>query len=109
VFFSTRQGWWNGRVNQALYGLRQGDLTLFLAPTGQPWGGGPAGGVALFDRALDPREREDLAARRPAEAAALRALLEQHLAQLEAERFDALDGPDEATLDMLRDIGYIGR
>ncbi|MEQ1894404.1 MAG: sulfatase, partial [Planctomycetota bacterium] len=109
VWFSTRQGWWNGRANQALYGLRRGALSLVFAPTGEPWGGGEPGSVALFDRALDPAEEQDLAARRPADTAALRALLEQRLVEFDVGQVDPLDTPDAATLDMLRDIGYLGR
>lgn len=109
IFFSTRQGWWNGRGNQPLYGLRQGDHTLVFAPEGEPWGGGPAGAVTLRDAARDPAEREDFAAREPELVARLRARLAARLAELGAGRVDAFDAPDAATLDMLRDIGYIGR
>jgi arylsulfatase A-like enzyme len=109
VWFSTRQGWWKGRANQPLFGLRSGALTCVLAPTGEPWGGGASGDATFFDLARDSAEREDLALRDHPDLAALRARLEARLATLGLERLDPLDTPDEATLDMLRDIGYLGR
>lgn len=108
LFFSTEQGWWKGRGGNPLYGIALGGRVLHWAPEGRAWGGGPPGEVALYDLTQDPDEREDLAAERPAEVALLQALLEQQRAgQVRAGA--ALDAPDAATLDMLRDIGYIGR
>ena len=108
IFFSTEQGWWKGRGGNPLHGLVLGERVLHWAPEGRPWAGGPPGEVALYDRRLDPDERADLSAERPDEVAFLRALLEQHLAG-RPRTSGALDAPDAATLDMLRDIGYIGR
>jgi len=63
VFFSTKQGWWNGHFRTELYGMRLGKWELHWAPHGSDWGSkeGPEGGqLRLYDLEADPEQREDL-------------------------------------------------
>ncbi len=60
----------------------------------------------LFDRRRDPAEREDLAAARPITAAALRAMIEEKLA--EGPRFAREEAVlDPQTAESLRALGYL--
>jgi arylsulfatase A-like enzyme len=113
LFFSTRQGYWNGAGRQPLFGLRQGDAVLHFAPEGAPFGryagpeAPPEGELRLYDLARDPRELRDLAAEDPARAQALLALLRAQLAGREARSLGSA-AADPATLESLRRLGYVG-
>jgi arylsulfatase A-like enzyme len=113
VFFSTERGWWNGRYPQTILGLRQGDWVLHHAPDGAAWGATRpvqrgAGAIALYDRSVDPEERRDESAARPQVAAALKRLLLQRMNELEAARTHTAVPAGEATIDMLKGLGYLG-
>jgi hypothetical protein len=111
VMFSTENGWWNGRFRQPLLGLRRGDHVLHLAPEGGPWGSdapSPAPQRRLYDVSADPGERRDLSATDPELADELQRLLEQRTADLRARRVTPVVPAGEATLEYLRQIGYIG-
>jgi arylsulfatase A-like enzyme len=110
VFFSTSKGWWNGRRPQPLLGVRRGPWVLHLAPQGAPWGVGPSesGAVRLFDLGRDRLETRDVGAERADVAADLRALLERSTAERAARRITSDVPAGEATLETLRDLGYIG-
>lgn len=109
VWFSTLQGFWNGRSNLAILGVREGRKVLHWAGQGAPWGSheSPQGGqMRLFDAATDPGEHADLSVTREAEARTLLAELARRLELSEATR-KALGGfDDEGTMSMLRDLGY---
>lgn len=110
VIYMTRNGWWNGRWNQKLLGMRREDRVLHFAPQGSPWGAevGEEGHWALYDVADDPRETVDLAPREPDLARSLRDELERRTAELEALRAAPDVGAGAATMQRLRDIGYVG-
>ena len=111
ALFSTENGWWNGRFRQPLLGVRRGDHVLHFAPQGRAWGvaeSGSGGERRLYDLATDPREERDLAARAPQLADELQALLEERTAELRARRTTNVVPAGEATLEYLRQIGYIG-
>jgi arylsulfatase A-like enzyme len=109
VGFSTRQGYWNGRSNLTVLGLREGTTVLHWASQGAPWGASeaPTGGeVRLFDAATDPGEHTDVSALHRDEIRARLGELARRLA-LSEERRRALGGfADEGTMGMLRDLGY---
>jgi len=110
VLFSTRQGWWNGVEGQPLFGLRAGGDVLHYAPAGRPWGASapPEGGeLRLYDAAADPGEQRDRSASEPERAEALREELLRRLAELEERRVESGGFADEATLAMLRQLGYV--
>jgi len=112
VLFSTMQGWWNGRFRQPLYGMRAGDLVLHFAPQGSDWGEqepAEGGRWALYDLADDAREKHDLSAERAQRAAAMKDELMQRIDELEERRLTPRIEAGSATLQMLRDLGYIGR
>ncbi|NOT32329.1 MAG: sulfatase, partial [Planctomycetes bacterium] len=109
VLFSTRQGYWNGSGRQPLFGLRQGSRVLHLAPRAVERGSAaPGGDLRLYDLAHDPEEHDDLAAREPERAQAMRERLLACLAALETRRTETGGAVDEGTQEMLRDIGYLG-
>jgi arylsulfatase A-like enzyme len=111
VLLSTRHGWWNGRHRQPLLGARSGDLVLHFAPQGGPWGSTePARGgeVRLYDLSSDPRELRDLAGEQPEAVERLREWIVEQVAELEARRRAPAVRAGEATLEMLRQIGYLG-
>jgi len=120
LFLSTEHGSWNGRSVLPIHGLRTGRWSLHHAPTGRPWGadedavpppGDPGerkGELRLYDLLSDPGEQDDVAAEHPEIVEVLFAELVRHLEGAEAAVVAAPVEADEATLRMLRDIGYIG-
>ena len=111
VLYSTEKGFWNGRGDQPIYGMRLGHRAIQVAPTGGRWGETEAadgGDVRLFDLAADPLERHDLAAERPAEAARLRAELLRCLEALDSELAAKEFRVGEVTRRLLERIGYAG-
>jgi arylsulfatase A-like enzyme len=112
VLFSTRQGWWNGVYRQPLFGLRRGSSVLHFAPQGAPWGDHTRNGkgeTRLYDLARDPGEETDLAALEPERAHALLDELLTRLAGFETRRVETGGAVDEGTLDVLRELGYVGK
>ncbi len=110
VLYSTRTGWWNGRMGNTLLGVRLGDLVLHWATTGRPWGAdataGPGDGEwRLFDLAQDPGELLDIAAEQPEAAAHLRGLLKQRL--VNGRSLGPSLGAGDAMLEQLQQLGYI--
>ncbi len=112
VLFSTQQGWWNGVHRQPLFGLRKDQSVLHFAPQGTPWGKRTKDGkgeMRLYDLALDPDEQTDLASLEPARAQALLDELLLRLAGFEERRVETGGVVDEGTLDLLRELGYVGK
>jgi hypothetical protein len=113
VVFSTAHGWWNGLQRQPIYGLRNGDWVLHWAPEGLPWGvrkqdpGAVPGERRLYDLAHDPLEREDLSAREPERADEMQARLETLIEELKARRTTPALEAGAATIELLRDVGYM--
>jgi arylsulfatase A-like enzyme len=120
LFLSTEHGFWNGRSVLPIHGLRTGRWSLHHAPTGMPWGadedavlppaqpGELVGELRLYDLLQDPDEQIDVSAEYPEIVEVLFAELVRHLEGAEAAAVAAPVEADEATLRMLRDIGYIG-
>jgi len=110
VFFSTRHGWWSGNRCSPMFGLRVGNDVLHYAPDGKPW---PAADPAvdprhrLFDLAADPRETTDLGARESTKVERLRTAIEKRVESLERLRPARSFGAGEATMELLRGIGYV--
>jgi arylsulfatase A-like enzyme len=113
VLFSTTHGWWNGTFRQPIYGLRSGSHVLHWAPEGLPWGvkrgssGVVPGERRLFDLAEDPLEQRDLAVEDPERADLLQARLQALIDALEDRRSTPALEAGSATLEMLRDVGYL--
>jgi arylsulfatase A-like enzyme len=114
VFFSTSKGWWNGRQPQPLYGVRRGSFVLHVAPEGAPWGepsgesGSTGGQMRLFDLGNDLHETRDVGADRADLAGDLRGLLDRVRSARAARRVTPDIPAGEATLETLRELGYIG-
>ncbi|MFN0243797.1 MAG: sulfatase [Planctomycetota bacterium] len=114
VFFSTRHGFWNGdHKRHEILGLRDGDWTLFWAPTGKPWGAAAnadagEGELRLYDLARDPLQRDDLATQELQRALALRHVLAEKTAEALSQQPAQKLGAGESTFEMLRKIGYVG-
>ncbi|MBL6721241.1 MAG: sulfatase [Planctomycetes bacterium] len=78
VFLQTLNGFWRGKKDVPLLGLRKERWLLHWAPEGGgPWGGPDAPRVRLFDLEADPGAHVDLAGAAPERAEALRAELER--------------------------------
>ncbi|MEM7305629.1 MAG: sulfatase [Planctomycetota bacterium] len=111
VMFSTYNGWWNGEHRTELLGLRSHDRVLLYAPDGKPWSASdptPEGDWVLYDLGADHDERRNLAAEQPSIADALRERLIRLDTQLEERRSAPTVEAGDSTLQMLRDIGYLG-
>ncbi len=114
VFFSTDHGWWNGRIERLkLFGVRSGDWVLHFAPSGRPWGAPwesdpGAGQVRLFNVRADPRQTQDRSADEPALALELRQRIVEHIQRAGEGRPARVLGAGSSTLEMLREIGYVG-
>ncbi|HEX6881879.1 MAG TPA: sulfatase [Planctomycetota bacterium] len=109
VTFTTRKGSWKGRNLVHVDGALEGALKLELARNGAPWGAAAPseeGDCALFDLRADPGETRDLSAARKAEAARLRAALDELLASQHRIGYDVPAGG--LTQKMLEDLGYSG-
>jgi len=111
VYFSTHKGWWNGHHRQPVFGVRRDADVLHFAPQGSDWGvdePDEGGQWRLFDVARDRAERADLAAERPDAGDELRELLLEALERQSSRRAGSGVEADAATLDLLREIGYLG-
>lgn len=99
VLLSTTHGWWERSENVTLLGVRNGDLVLHL---------GPDGGARLYDLASDPHELIDLSKSRADALERLRQWGQTRSSALEAKRRAPAVRAGEATLEMLRKVGYLG-
>jgi arylsulfatase A-like enzyme len=99
VLLFTGQGWWKQRESVRLLGVRSGDLVLHFAPEGER---------RLYDLASDPHELTDLAPVRPVVVQRLEQWLLARSSALEAKRLAPAVPAGEATLEMLRKVGYLG-
>ena len=111
IFFSSRQGWWNGTWKTNLYGLREGDWELHWAPEGASWGESeppPDGQIRLFDLRTDPEQHTDLAEREPERAAEMKERLRAHLETARRDEPRQSIGAGKQGLQGLDDIGYAG-
>jgi arylsulfatase A-like enzyme len=80
--------------------LREGDLKLVWRSDGRH---------ELYDLAVDPGERENLAARDPGSMRRLVGRLESWMRSMEEQRVDTGDAEyDDETLERLRGLGYVG-
>jgi len=111
IRYSTTNGWWNGRHPQTILGIRSGSWVLHFAPEGGPWDaveGSPASQVALYDKARDPLEFDDVSDSMGAQAQALCDDMLQRVGRAGARRPDQGVRAGGATVDILRGLGYIG-
>jgi len=113
VFYSTHHGWWNGVQRQPIYGVRDGNWVLHLAPQGDDWGIAkkhrrPGGQYRLYDVSIDPNEQADVAADYPEKAEELKAMILERLEHLVTLRPNVQLDAGAATLQMLAGIGYTG-
>ncbi|MDP6538413.1 MAG: sulfatase [Planctomycetota bacterium] len=109
VFLTNTKGRWADLETRSLRELGQVHSVIH-----EGWrliwspGGGEEGElVALFDLQRDPGSLRDVAAEHPERVAALRRLGERVIVEGQARR-PALVPSTDATLDLLRDIGYLG-
>lgn len=111
IFFSTHQGFWNGRRRQVIYGIIDGEWELHWCRAGGQWGQAPepGGDRRLFHLTSDPEQRHDVAAEHPERVRDLEALLLEHLQQADRRKPRYTVGSGGRTDQMLRDIGYIDR
>lgn len=111
ILFSTRRGWWNGRHPLNILRMRLKDKVLHFAPEAFPWPGGeavPNFRCRLFDFSQDAKERRDLAMQDALWVEGLRKVLYEKVETLEKRRRSPSIRAGDATLEMLRGIGYIG-
>ena len=109
VYYSTTCGFWNGRNRLPILGLRTGDRVVHFAPDGGEWGEGssPDGDWRLFDTRLDPSESTDIRDVEPDVAERLVEAVRARERELRERRSSEPIGAGEATLERLRDLGYI--
>jgi arylsulfatase A-like enzyme len=100
VYFSTTRGWWKGKRDQSLHGLREGRWILHHAPD--------TADQRLYDVEADPLETRDHAWAHPEVVAELRRKLDEHLERQFATRLNTGFGSGAATLRMLAEVGYLG-
>jgi hypothetical protein len=113
IFFTTQTGWWWNDPRTPIHGTLEWPWVLHVAPRGLAWGlpkdADPGEGRArLFDLDGDPEERTDRSVERPELVAAMRARLKEHALASTRVRSSGATGAGEATLDLLRRIGYTG-
>lgn len=111
ALFSTAQGVWKNKRPRRILGLTDGKWKLVWAPDGEPWGASrapPEGDLALYRLDRDAGEREDLGPSQPEEVLRLRALLQQRIHELEAQKIGASIPAGVATLELLKRLGYVG-
>ncbi len=110
VFYSTATGWWRGHERTPILGIRSSSFVLHWAPKGANWGepASVAGQVQLFETDQDPGEKNDLSLSQVELAEALRTKLERFHREVDAQRSVPSIEAGEATLQQLRDVGYLG-
>jgi arylsulfatase A-like enzyme len=113
VFFSTEHGWWWNNPRLPIAGIQDWPWVLHYVPRGLPWGAAAdadpgEGQVRLYNLEEDPGERVDLAGARPDLAQALRRRIVEHGRTAAGMRPRVAPGAGDATLEMLRRMGYSG-
>ena len=112
IFFSTRQGWWNGRHRLDVHGVIRGDWELHWAREGRPWGVEEDrtgfGDLRLFDLERDPFQREDVSADHPQIAARLRQLVLEDLERARRRKPKYGVGVGRGGARLLSELGYAG-
>ncbi len=110
VFFSTKQGWWNGKFRLDLYGVRDGDWELHWAPKGRDWGvkePAEGGQFRLYQLSEDPTTQVDVAADFPERASELLELLRNQIGRSIEGRPKLTVGAGKRSHEALVGIGYI--
>jgi arylsulfatase A-like enzyme len=110
IYFSTKQGWWNGKKRLDLYGVRDGGWELHWAPKGADWGAPSApddGQFRLYDLSNDPEAKLDVAAQHPERAGALLEQLRDHVGRAIEGRPKLTVGAGARSREALIGIGYI--
>ena len=113
VFYATEKGFWNGRRNLGVFGLRAEGFVLQHAPRGADWNADepPAGGQNRLFRLEDDRDERVDVALLPAHAqrlAALLATLRARLREQNERRLGAALGVGGTALADLIKLGYAG-
>ena len=110
VFYSTETGWWHGHRRTPILGVRIGDRVLHWAPRGGDWGKSAreGGQVQLFDSERDPYERVDLSEEEPDVVRRLLLCIQEQRRAAKAKRFGPPVEAGAATLESLREVGYLG-
>ena len=114
IFFSTENGLWCGQTPLPVYGVRDGDAVWIHYLGAKPWGAEedttppPGEGRVLFDLAQDPRQQVSLWEDRPELATRLSTTLSDHVQRATAARAFGAVAADDSTMQMLRDVGYVG-
>jgi len=113
IFFTTQTGWWWNAPRTPIHGTLEWPWVIHLAPRGLAWGqpkdADPGDGqLRLYHLEEDPREMSDRSAERTEISAAMRARLKEHAVHSTRIRASSATGAGEATLDLLRRIGYTG-
>lgn len=113
IFFTTQTGWWWNAPRTPIHGTLEWPWVIHVAPRGLAWGepkdADPRDGqVRMYDLEADPEERMDRSVERADLTAAMRARLAEHTRSSLRVRSQGTTGAGEATLDLLRRIGYTG-
>ena len=108
AFFSTSQGWWRGKKNVDLFGLRSENWSLHLALDEDAAGERTAVDVHLFQVSVDPTERDDVSAEHAELVSELSAMLLERARQLQAARIGHAVRAGAATERLLEQLGYAG-
>jgi arylsulfatase A-like enzyme len=112
LFFTTEHGWWNIR-RVSILGIEEWPWVLHYAPRGLPWGYPEGvdpgeGQMRLYNLEADPGQRVDRAAEQSDLAAAMRKRVIEHARAAAELRPQGALGAGDATLEMLRHMGYTG-
>ena len=116
VFTSSDYGWWNGRNEVSVFGIRVGDEVMHYCPLGAPFGVSrkdrtKEGEWRLYDLSEDPDERNDLSEQRPERAEELRLILLDSMNErmLQSAKVGAALNVEAgaAMMELLGRIGYL--
>ncbi|MFN0007433.1 MAG: sulfatase [Planctomycetota bacterium] len=113
IYFTTHTGWWWNAPRTPIHGTLEWPWVIHVAPRGLAWGqprdADPGDGQArLYHLVTDPEEVIDCTAGRADLSAAMRGRLAEHARSSLRVRSPGATGAGEATLDLLRRIGYTG-
>ena len=111
LLLSTTHGWWNGHHRTPVHAFRDGAWIVHFAPDAGPFGAQRS--TAGFEQRLyrldrDPAEVADRSGEFPFRADELRERAERWIERLEERRTSPAFAAGEATLEMLRGVGYLG-
>lgn len=111
VFFSTHHGFWHGKRNKKIYGVRTDKWALHLGQEEAEAGQASPLGWDLYDLEADPGELVDVSEQHPEVVAELRGKIEEMIAKelkLSERLIGGLRvGAAGATLEFLSRIGYL--